>query len=259
MKDINGDKLQGMDKGTWTSVMLRLREEYPSLSDEQRFGCHFALSAVLVNVKGLVAYVGVNKPFYNGNTTIKIGSLKRMGLIDQRRYFITGHEEDETLVYVYDITDIPDPTRGWCPPRNSNRTQSYARCNNNSRSQKGFLKAYHGERFFKHGNKYIDLTKFEDISGGAEMRVDGSLVRDLFHSGRTLLSAGNVENLNEQGAPPAAVGGGVNHYVSDSAVSHCLLLASRYELTQLPKSLFSVSGCWCWCWCTFDGWCFDWE
>eukprot|EP00577_Skeletonema_sp_RCC1716_P007666 CAMPEP_0113382240 /NCGR_PEP_ID=MMETSP0013_2-20120614/5730_1 /TAXON_ID=2843 ORGANISM="Skeletonema costatum, Strain 1716" /NCGR_SAMPLE_ID=MMETSP0013_2 /ASSEMBLY_ACC=CAM_ASM_000158 /LENGTH=595 /DNA_ID=CAMNT_0000264721 /DNA_START=276 /DNA_END=2063 /DNA_ORIENTATION=- /assembly_acc=CAM_ASM_000158 len=212
VKDINGDKLQGMDKGTWTSVMLRLREEYPSLSDEQRFGCHFALSAVLVNVKGLVAYVGVNKPFYNGNTTIKIGSLKRMGLIDQRRYFITGHEEDETLVYVYDITDIPDPTRGWCPPRKSNRTQSYARCNNNSRSQKGFLKAYHGERFFKHGNKYIDLTKFEDISGGAEMRVDGSLVRDLFHSGRTLLSAGNVENLNEQGAPPAAVGGGVNHY-----------------------------------------------
>mmetsp|Transcript_1795 Transcript_1795/g.3898 ORF Transcript_1795/g.3898 Transcript_1795/m.3898 type:complete len:404 (-) Transcript_1795:125-1336(-) len=91
------------------------------------------------------------------NNLFRDGQKKDQGRVNVR-YFLVPHHSDADLVYVYNITGIKDPTRGWKRNRGTPRYDAIRL--DRTDTQKKFLVDWHKARMWQ-GN---DLASFVDLS-----------------------------------------------------------------------------------------------
>lgn len=168
IKDPNSETFEGNTIETFRSKVLRLLSDHPNLSVGQIVASEFAPEPMLIPVVELSMRLGITVNF-NGKPKIL---SKRFNERLNRRFFIIRDDLDPTLAYVYDITGQRDPTRGWYSTESSSRgPKSYLDCKTCT-AQKKYLTNYHINRHFRTEvtKERIDLTKFDDPTGGLDWR-----------------------------------------------------------------------------------------
>ena len=169
IKDPNSETFEGNTIETFRSTVLRLLSDHPNLSVGQIVASEFAPEPMLIPVVELSLCLGITVNF-NGEPKIQ---SKRFNERLNRRFFIIRDDLDPRLAYVYDITGQRDPTRGWYSTKSSSRgPKSYLDCTTGT-AQKKYLTNYHINRHLfrtEVTEERIDLTKFDDPTGGLDWR-----------------------------------------------------------------------------------------
>ena len=176
IKDPNSETFEGDTIETFRSKVLRLLGVHPNLSVRQIVASEFAPEAVLIPVAELSQHLGFAVNF-NGDPKIE---SERLDGRPNRRFFIIKQDVDPTHAYVYEITGLCDPTRGWYSTESSSRgPKSYLDCKTTT-AQKTYLTNYHSNRYFTSEvtEECIDLIKFVDPTHGFDWRpADSTTVR----------------------------------------------------------------------------------
>jgi len=134
-----------------------IRTEYPGLSVKQAFACLFSVKFELMKRNDLRNKLEVNASYKGTEQFVSGRSKKDQGRVNVR-YFLVPHHSDADLVYVYNITGIKDPTRGWKRNRGTPRYDAIRL--DRTDTQKKFLVDWHKARMWQ-GN---DLASFVDLS-----------------------------------------------------------------------------------------------